>query len=379
MGNPRLSIIIPIHNEEKYVLHTLDSLMEQRDFNNQKFANNIFQVIIVANGCTDRSIELIENFSENNSYFGISLITKQDKSVVAARIAGYNFVISNEKYKTDILASADGDVLFHRNWVANVIKKFDQEGFDLMSNAGCFPLSFWQKVPNLVEKYLDEVGTIFFDKETIDWLDIRGNKYLFTEKVFFDFIRLATDQCFAVSCKAYIAVGGYTLDYLDAEKRIELADEGGRLSAKIERTEAKIIYSNEAPYTASPRRALNDVERFLGGNMYNQGFTQRNYRIYNSDNYAKLNEMALYTDHTGIRKYILKNYIILKCITRPALIGRNPAYFGNCSAEIENEINNWWQKVVLLKSGREAIDFAQVLTDKYYDRLIALMPKQVVL
>src|SRR3989338_10292106 len=139
MGNPRLSIIIPIHNEEKYVLHTLDSLMEQRDFNNQKFANNIFQVIIVANGCTDRSIELIENFSENNSYFGISLITKQDKSVVAARIAGYNFVISNEKYKTDILASADGDVLFHRNWVANVIKKFDQEGFDLMSNAGCFP------------------------------------------------------------------------------------------------------------------------------------------------------------------------------------------------------------------------------------------------
>ena len=36
---------------------------------------------------------------------------------------------------------------------------------------------------------------------------------------------------------------------------------------KIERTKAKIVYSNEAPYTASARRVLNDPIKFLGGRL----------------------------------------------------------------------------------------------------------------
>src|SRR5258708_1266552 len=45
-----ISVIIPAHNEERYLRHTLESLQHQN--------YGWFEVIVVANGCTDRTREV---------------------------------------------------------------------------------------------------------------------------------------------------------------------------------------------------------------------------------------------------------------------------------------------------------------------------------
>lgn len=378
MEQPKLSIIMPVHNEKDYILNTLNTLLKQTDRNDTELPTNTFQLVIVNNASTDNTTDLIKDFQKNNKLFKCFIIERIEKGCVSSRITGYNFILNNSFLTTDILASMDADVSLHPLWVSNVISKYEDEHFDLLSNAGCFPLEFWKKVPDLASKYLDEIGTIFFNSETINWLGVRGKSFWFTEQVFFDFTRLITDQCFAIARKTYESVGGYTLDFLDKGKKIEFTDEGGRLSAKIERTGAKIIYSNEAPYTASPRRILGDPVKFLGGKLYDVGYMDKVFRSFRGDEYERLNQMALHTDYTGIRKYIIKNYILLKCITRPNLIIRNQVYFGKIVNDLVSEINSWWKHIKKLDSGREAMEFAELLTSKYYEKIMHDLPKQKV-
>jgi len=336
-------------------------------------------MVIVDNNSTDDTVKVVKKFAHECKNLNCFIITEKEKSVVAARIAGYNYILNNPLLATEILASGDSDVIFHPLWVHTVLEKFKKEHFDVLSNAGCFPLDFWQKVPNLVSRYLDEIGTIFFSKETIDWLGVRGKTFLFTEQIFFDFIRLATDQCFAIVKDTYQQIGGYTRDFLDGGKKQEYFNEGGRLLAKIERTTARIIYSNEAPYAANPRRILNEPEKLLGGKLYFQGELGKDYRDSTEDSHERLNRAALLADYSGIRKYIIKNYILLKCITRPRLLSQNARYFGDLVDALSVDVQNWWKQRRKLNSGREAIEFAELLTNKYYEKIITSFPKQRVL
>ena len=54
--NPLFSIIIPAHNEENYIRQTLHSIK------NQSFQN--FETIVVTNGCTDKTDEIVRKKSD---------------------------------------------------------------------------------------------------------------------------------------------------------------------------------------------------------------------------------------------------------------------------------------------------------------------------
>ncbi|MBR1578993.1 MAG: glycosyltransferase [Selenomonadaceae bacterium] len=54
---PLISVIIPMYNAEKYIAQTLDSLRAQT------FQN--FEVIVVDDCSTDRSVELVNKFVES--------------------------------------------------------------------------------------------------------------------------------------------------------------------------------------------------------------------------------------------------------------------------------------------------------------------------
>ena len=51
------SVIIPLYNKEKYIISTLKTVL------NQSFTN--FEIIIVNDGSTDRSIEEVKKFNDN--------------------------------------------------------------------------------------------------------------------------------------------------------------------------------------------------------------------------------------------------------------------------------------------------------------------------
>ena len=49
----KFSIIIPANNEEKYIEKTINSIKEQ------SFKD--YEIIVVANGCTDNTAEIVKN------------------------------------------------------------------------------------------------------------------------------------------------------------------------------------------------------------------------------------------------------------------------------------------------------------------------------
>lgn len=78
MNTPLLSIIIPVYNVEKYLCECLDSVV------NQTYKN--LEIIIINDGSTDRSFEIICKYMESDSR--ISVITQENQGVSSVRNTG---------------------------------------------------------------------------------------------------------------------------------------------------------------------------------------------------------------------------------------------------------------------------------------------------
>ncbi len=88
--NPKISLIIPVYNAEKYIIETINSALNQ-DI-------ELSEIIIVDDGSTDKSIEEIKKFGDN-----IILIQQENKGAAAARNHGIRIA------KGEYLAFLDAD------------------------------------------------------------------------------------------------------------------------------------------------------------------------------------------------------------------------------------------------------------------------------
>ena len=75
-GVPQISVIIPAHNEERYLGKTLDSLRQQNFLN--------YETIIVCNGCTDQTAEVARKYDNQNT----KIINLKEANVSLARNKG---------------------------------------------------------------------------------------------------------------------------------------------------------------------------------------------------------------------------------------------------------------------------------------------------
>lgn len=104
--DPAISLIIPVYNVEKYIKKALDSVV------NQTMKN--IQVIIVNDGSTDNSINIVEDFARKNSNF--TIINQDNKGLAAARNAGLK--IAKGKY----IAFMDSDDYIEPNFLECLYK-----------------------------------------------------------------------------------------------------------------------------------------------------------------------------------------------------------------------------------------------------------------
>jgi alpha-1,3-rhamnosyltransferase len=72
-NNPLVSVIIPAYNHEMYIEEALQSVI------NQTYKN--IQFIVIDDGSTDRTAEIIEKFIKNNPDKNIQFIRKQNEGV----------------------------------------------------------------------------------------------------------------------------------------------------------------------------------------------------------------------------------------------------------------------------------------------------------
>lgn len=98
-----VSVIIPVYNEENYISETLKSVLLQ-DFNN-------FEIIIVNNGSTDSSLEIIKN-SLKDTNIPNKIINQENNGVSGARNTGI------ENANGNYLIFVDADDIIAKNHVS---------------------------------------------------------------------------------------------------------------------------------------------------------------------------------------------------------------------------------------------------------------------
>ena len=101
-----ISIIIPAHNEERYIEKTLEALSRQE--------YGWFEVIVVANGCTDKTVNVARGRCHR-------LIVLPQKTLGVARNLGAKMA------KSELLLFLDADTLLDPQALKTIAQEFSQE------------------------------------------------------------------------------------------------------------------------------------------------------------------------------------------------------------------------------------------------------------
>jgi glycosyltransferase involved in cell wall biosynthesis len=103
----KLSLIIPVYNEERHIAACLDAVALQ--------TIPPFEVIIVDNNCSDRTLEIAE------TYDFVKIIKEKKQGRGYARSAGFNAASS------DVLGRIDADSRLSSDWIEKVLSCFEND------------------------------------------------------------------------------------------------------------------------------------------------------------------------------------------------------------------------------------------------------------
>lgn len=110
----KITLIIPFYNCEDTIEKCLDSVSAQ------KIDKDIIEVLLVNDGSTDGSAEIVKRFALDNNY--ASVITQEHRGAGAARNSG--ITAAKGKY----IAFLDADDSFSDNTLSNITDFFDEHG-----------------------------------------------------------------------------------------------------------------------------------------------------------------------------------------------------------------------------------------------------------
>ena len=103
---PIFSIVIPLFNKEKEIQQTLESVLKQTFHD--------FEVIIINDGSTDKSEQIVNSFTDDR----ILLISTDNKGVSQARNFGINYA------NGEIIAFIDADDYWFPNHLEELVKLY---------------------------------------------------------------------------------------------------------------------------------------------------------------------------------------------------------------------------------------------------------------
>jgi glycosyltransferase involved in cell wall biosynthesis len=102
----KISVIIPVKNEEDKIERCLEAVFNQ--------TAQLFEVIVVDGHSTDKTVEKARKFP-------VKVIYEDYGTVGGARQVGV------ENANGDFIAFTDADCIPERNWIENLVKKFDDD------------------------------------------------------------------------------------------------------------------------------------------------------------------------------------------------------------------------------------------------------------
>ncbi len=119
---PKISIIIPVYNTEKYLRKCLDSII------NQTYKD--FEAILVDDGSVDKSGMICDEYERKDSRFVV--IHKQNEGVVEARITAF------ELSKGELITFIDSDDIVSPDYLQKLSKPILDGNADLVTCSFCY-------------------------------------------------------------------------------------------------------------------------------------------------------------------------------------------------------------------------------------------------
>ncbi|KFB02376.1 hypothetical protein IA57_01720 [Mangrovimonas yunxiaonensis] len=126
---PFFSIIIPLYNKEHYVKNTIKSVLSQ--------SFNDFEIIVVNDGSTDNSLEVIKTFKDQR----ISVFTTKNQGVSSARNYGIKKALAN------YIAFIDADDHWYGNHLENIAALIND-----FPNCGLYAMAYEKRYGDKVYK-----------------------------------------------------------------------------------------------------------------------------------------------------------------------------------------------------------------------------------
>lgn len=201
MGEPKITIIIPVYNTEKYLRKCLDSILTQHE--------QSFEVILVDDGSTDGSGIICDEFAQSDSRFLV--VHKQNGGVSSARNVGLEMAVGKW------VAFIDSDDEISPDFLTIPIQ---YEDADIIQKADIWVYSNGVKIKKTVinDHYLTshrEVGNYWINR-TNNYLAVRliarecigDTRFLIGVKISEDFL-FFTSILHNVNRYAFSSVGHY--------------------------------------------------------------------------------------------------------------------------------------------------------------------------
>jgi glycosyltransferase involved in cell wall biosynthesis len=126
----KFCIVIPVKDEEAHILKTLASFHNQIDIFGEPFASDHFEILVLANNCTDNSVALIKEFQENHPHLNLYL----DEVKLSPKQANIGYVRRKlmecayarlSKNDGGIIMTTDGDTMVASDWIAQTQWEID--------------------------------------------------------------------------------------------------------------------------------------------------------------------------------------------------------------------------------------------------------------
>ena len=108
-----VSVVVPCHNEAKYIEQCIKSIIEQSDY------NSIKDIFVIDDGSTDETPQILKQLKQK--FNKLNIITTEGVGLPAAR----NIAIKLSK--SEFIALLDADDYWHKNKIKNQLKAFDYD------------------------------------------------------------------------------------------------------------------------------------------------------------------------------------------------------------------------------------------------------------
>lgn len=140
---PKVSIVVPVYNTEKYIAQTLDSVL------NQTFSD--FECICINDGSTDNSLKILKEYAEKDKR--IRIISQENAGLANVKNVGIRNAVG------DYIIFVDSDDFISLDYVEKMYARIIEKDYDIVYCRHKLYYSFDNTYEsNKTEKYLPELA-----------------------------------------------------------------------------------------------------------------------------------------------------------------------------------------------------------------------------